>query len=659
MQAQYDALRELETRGRDGFTARDELDRLKTKQDVSKENAGRLGAIQQNMAARGMSGSGMDLVAQMQAAQAATEREALAGLERNAAQEANRANSSAQAGGLAGNIRGQAFNENSAKARAQDEIRRFNTTNSVNRSMYNNRGMNDVNAQNVTRRNQTMDRNTEGQYGFRKDAYGVQNNQYNQNYNAATEDLNQKRIEDEQARARKQAQISGITTLAGAGIGAATAGPGGAMKGASYGAGIGNAAGGAFFAKGGKVPEDYASGGYVNAPEVVPWDDEANDIKQINVSGGEIVIPKSIANDPLASAQFVDQENRKQMQAARSQQDMMGLGNILGKAATDYGNAQNQGVVLANRMQDLGQKPAMYQTEKKQYDSSVLDNMGKMGVDRAASDASQREKSFTRDQCLRDEAPLRDPNSAESVAAREYLLKVAPEIRSRVPNFDQLSAKAVGRIAPAYQGMAEMDARAADRKEVRAGQMAQDAARREENALRRYEADQKFDITRGDRLREQELGRAEKEKAANEKKMATMYEIEDRRKNILDNLNLINEQIDQYGTYEMFGPQNENMNRRIENIATDMAKLSDPSSVARPSEVEAFKKGLIEAGIFKSNSTAKQILKDFESEVQSRANNAYKIRGVEMPNQSTGSEETKIIDGVKFKKVNGGWQEVG
>jgi hypothetical protein len=109
----------------------------------------------------------------------------------------------------------------------------------------------------------------------------------------------------------------------------------------------------------------------------------------------------------------------------------------------------------------------------------------------------------------------------------------------------------------------------------------------------------------------------------------------------------------------MFGPQNENMNRRIENIATDMAKLSDPSSVARPSEVEGFKRGLIEAGIFKSNSTAKQILKDFESEVQSRANNAYKIRGVEMPNQSTSSEETKVIDGKKFKKVNGGWEEVG
>jgi len=656
MQAQYDALRELETRGREGFTARDELDRLKTKQDVAKENAGRLGAIQQNMAARGMGGSGMDLVAQLQASQAATEREALAGLERNAAQEANRANSSAQAGGLAGNIRGQGFQENSAKAQAQDAINRFNTTNSVNRSMYNNRGVNSVNAENVSRNNQVLDKNTDAKYGFRKDVLGANNAQYNQNYNAATEDLNAKRIKDEQAAARKRGTMGAIGTIAG---GAAGAYFGKSPQAVAAGAQVGGSIGGAF-AHGGMVKgkDCYASGGMIPGEEILPWDDTRNDTVQIQASPGEIVIPKSIANDPIASAQFVDRENRKQMASARQSQDYMGLGNVLGKAATDYGNAQNQGVVLANRMQDLGQKPAMYQTEKKQFDSSVLDNLGRQGVNRASEDAMRNEKALSRDMQMRQMATLNDPSSPESVAAREYLKRVAPQLAS-TPGFERLTADKVSKIAPSYQNLYEMDQKTEDRKQVRAGQMAQDAARREEMALRKYESDQRFDLTRGDRLREQALGRAEKEKANYEKKMATMYEIEDRRKNILDNLKLLNDQIDEYGTYEMFGPQNENMNRRIENIATDMAKLSDPSSVARPSEVEGFKKGLIEAGIGKSNSTAKQILKDFESEVQSRANNAYKIRGVEMPNQSTRSEETKVIDGKKFKKVNGGWEEVG
>lgn len=461
MQAQYDALRELETRGKEGFTARDELDRLKTKQDVSKENAGRLGAIQQNMAARGMGGSGMDLVAQMQAAQAATDREALAGLERNAAQETNRANSSAQAGGLAGNIRGQGFQENSAKAQAQDLINRFNAQNSVNRSIYNNRGMNDANQQNTSRYNQTQDRNTEGQYGFRKDVLGANQDQQQMNYNAATEDLNAKRIRDQQARDAKKGTMGAVGTVAG---GLAGAYYGKSPEAVAAGASVGGAIGGAF-AHGGMVKgkDCYASGGMIPGQEVYPWDDTANDIVQINASPGEIVIPKSIANDPLASAQFVDRENRKQMASARQNQDYMGLGNVLGKAATDYGNSQNQGVILANRMQDLGQKPSMYQTEKKQFDGSVLDNLGKQGVDRASEDAARSEKITTRNAALRDEAPLRDPNSIESTSAREFLLAIAPGIREKIPNFDQLNAKSVGRIAPGYQSKYEMDQKVAIR----------------------------------------------------------------------------------------------------------------------------------------------------------------------------------------------------
>lgn len=459
MQAQYDALRELETRGREGFTARDELDRLKTKQQVGKENAGRLGAIQQNMAARGMGGSGLDLVAQLAASQAATEREALAGLERNAAQEANRANSSAQAGSLAGNIRGQGFQENSAKAQAQDLINRFNTQNSINRSIYNNQGGNRANEQNVNRSNQVSDMNTQGQYGFRKDALGVRQGQQQMNYNAATEDLNAKRIRDQQARAAKQAQIQGITTLAGAGLGAAMAGPGGGMAGAKLGGQLGYAGSGAFMAHGGMVKDKncYASGGMIPGEEVVPWDDTANDVVQINASPGEIVIPKSIANDPLASAQFVDQENRKAMNQARSKQDMYGLGNILGKAATDYGNAQNPDVILANRMQDLGQAPSMYKSEKKQFDSSVFDNMGKQGVDRASEDAARNEKAFARDVGLRQAAEEKDPNNQKAQQANLILKSVlankakeaemagdkatASQIRSQIQSMQPMAAK--------------------------------------------------------------------------------------------------------------------------------------------------------------------------------------------------------------------------
>ena len=52
-----------------------------------------------------------------------------------------------------------------------------------------------------------MDRNTEGQYGFRKDALGVKQGQQQMNYNAATEDLNAKKIRDQQKQAQYQAKV--------------------------------------------------------------------------------------------------------------------------------------------------------------------------------------------------------------------------------------------------------------------------------------------------------------------------------------------------------------------------------------------------------------------------------------------------------------------
>lgn len=118
-----------------------------------------------------------------------------------------------------------------------------------------------------------------------------------------------------------------------------------------------------------------------------------------------------------------------------------------------------------------------------------------------------------------------------------------------------------------------------------------------------------------------------------DKKKAAMFEIEDRRTNINESLNTLKKMIDEDGTYELLGSHNQDMDRLIEGIATDMAKLQDPNSVARPSEVESVKKNLIQSGIFTNkNSTASQVLKNFEAEVAKRADSAYKVRGIDIPN---------------------------
>lgn len=116
-----------------------------------------------------------------------------------------------------------------------------------------------------------------------------------------------------------------------------------------------------------------------------------------------------------------------------------------------------------------------------------------------------------------------------------------------------------------------------------------------------------------------------------EKKKLLMNEIEDRRQNINATLNQLDSMIKEDGTWEAFGSHNQDLDRKVDEIATDMAKLMDPNSVARPNEVEMVKRNLIQSGFKNSNSTARDILKNFKGEVNRRADAAYKIRGLQMP----------------------------
>ena len=156
--------------------------------------------------------------------------------------------------------------------------------------------------------------------------------------------------------------------------------------------------------------------------------------------------------------------------------------------------------------------------------------------------------------------------------------------------------------------------------------------------------------------------RDEKQGIRDEKKKATLDEVEDRRTNIEDNITILEKMINEDGTYEAFGSHNADMGRLVDQIATDMAKLTDPNSVARPSEVDMFKKGLVQPGVSMRNSTALDILKNFRSEVNTRAQNAYKIRGLENPgsqaDKTNPKEETKTVEGVVYRKIPGGWEEV-
>jgi hypothetical protein len=100
------------------------------------EGAGR-NAILNSMRARGVSGSGAELAAQLSNQQATAERAQTAGLQ--TAADANRRALDAllQKGNMAGQIRSQDFSQDSAKAQARDAIARYNADSRSRAGYYN------------------------------------------------------------------------------------------------------------------------------------------------------------------------------------------------------------------------------------------------------------------------------------------------------------------------------------------------------------------------------------------------------------------------------------------------------------------------------------------------------------------------------------------
>ncbi len=241
-------------------------------------------------------------------------------------------------------------------------------------------------------------------------------------------------------------------------------------------------------------------------------------------------------------------------------------------------------------------------------------------------------KADREDQTL---AEMKDPASERSKAAQQMLIEdygMDPALAGKLT-----AEQAEGRIPGLKQKLDR------DMKEREFGE------RQKDRQLQREQMQANRDVARAD-----------KQAVKDEKKKATLNEVEDRRTNINDALDSLDKMVADKGTYEMFGSHNQDMDRLIDQIATDMAKLQDPNSVARPSEVEMVKKNLISSGFQNSNSTARDIIKNFRSEVDRRAATAYKLRGIDNPGtQSTvPKEETKVVGGKTYRKVPGGWEEV-
>lgn len=271
-------------------------------------------------------------------------------------------------------------------------------------------------------------------------------------------------------------------------------------------------------------------------------------------------------------------------------------------------------------------------------DASTAKTRAKLDAFDKGRDQQTKDFSFERDLQKADQedttrAESKDPMSARSKAAQDMLVQdygMDPSVASKM-TAEQVEARLPGLKQKLDREMREREF----------------SERQKDRQLQREAMQSQRDITRQDKL-----------DAKNDKKKTALSEVEDRRMNIEDNLSRLERMIDEKGTYEVFGSHNADMERLTDQIATDMAKLMDPSSVARPSEVEMFKKGLVSpTATGMTNATAKDILKNFRNEVNTRAATAYKVRGLDNPG-SAKQEETKQVGGKTYRKVPGGWEEV-
>jgi hypothetical protein len=136
--ASIGALQELVDGG--GMNAQDQANLSRIQSQAAQADRGRREAILQNAAQRGMGGSGMELLAQLDSSQAATDRQAQEGLDVAGMAQDRALQAMMQKGSLAGNIRGQDFGEDAQRASAMDAVSRFNASNKQQNNQFNTSG---------------------------------------------------------------------------------------------------------------------------------------------------------------------------------------------------------------------------------------------------------------------------------------------------------------------------------------------------------------------------------------------------------------------------------------------------------------------------------------------------------------------------------------
>lgn len=175
----------------------------------------------------------------------------------------------------------------------------------------------------------------------------------------------------------------------------------------------------------------------------------------------EPILKQMEATQPDLVARYREKmaAGNSEVKDAQDKQDLGSYGNILGKAFNDYNNSQKEDYRTNVTFDNFAGK--MNKADRPEFDGSMADKLGQQGVDRATANRSQGEAEFMTGEKLadlqqsrtdagtaRDEtARMKDPNSAESKAARDSLMQMAPKFAAG-KDFSSLSAAQIEKIAP-------------------------------------------------------------------------------------------------------------------------------------------------------------------------------------------------------------------
>jgi hypothetical protein len=299
--AELKSLEMLEQMSDEGLTATDRADLAKIQGGANRNLRGQMGAIKQNMQSRGISGSGLDLMSQQNAAQAAAERQAYSDLEVAAQGQSRRERATMDLGALGSQLSQQDYNREAQKAMAQDAINRFNTQNTNRANEVDRTTQQGIANKNVGLTNQQATDAYKARMAALGTTFDARSGNRQLDYDRKVDQYNRDALAAQQSNEAGAGQMGAITGIAGGvlgGIYGSAGGPAGTIAGAQAGSQAGSALGKAFYAHGGKIP------GETNGV-----DSYADDTVEIMVQPGEIVIPETVATSPEASAEFVAREN--------------------------------------------------------------------------------------------------------------------------------------------------------------------------------------------------------------------------------------------------------------------------------------------------------------------------------------------------------------